>query len=228
VNLLPWLQGAYCGEPEPALCNTCIADRPSHGARDIVSWRRENAWQFVEADRVICPSEDVRRRLARYGHDARAIVVPHEPVTAGPWPLSPPVRSHGLRVAVIGVLASQKGALAVMSMAEAADPAELSIHVIGDVEQEIPEGLAERIEVTGEYEEADLPALLAKVNAPYGFPRGRRPTATRWCGVGPAYPSSPHASAPSRSGLRGVPGMAGRSEHRPRRGAPCSSRCSAN
>ena len=27
VNLLPWLQGAYCGEPDVAGCNACIADR---------------------------------------------------------------------------------------------------------------------------------------------------------------------------------------------------------
>ena len=90
VNLLPWLQGAYCGEPDLAGCNACIADRPSHGARDIVSWRRSNAWQFLEADRVICPSEDVRKRLARYGLDGRAIVVPHEPVAPEPWPMAPP------------------------------------------------------------------------------------------------------------------------------------------
>ena len=83
VNLLPWLQGAYCGEPDVGGCNACIADRPSHGSRDIVSWRRGNAWQFLEAERVICPSEDVRKRLARYGFDRRAIVVPHEPVAAG-------------------------------------------------------------------------------------------------------------------------------------------------
>ena len=29
VNLMPWTQGAYCGEPAPAFCNACIADRPS-------------------------------------------------------------------------------------------------------------------------------------------------------------------------------------------------------
>ena len=70
-----------------------------------------NAWQFLEADRVFCPSEDVRTRLARYGYDARAIVVPHEPVAAGPWPLRPPTLGRGrkLRVAVLGVLAGQKG-----------------------------------------------------------------------------------------------------------------------
>ncbi len=165
VNLLPWTQDAYCGEPGPAFCNACIADRPSHGSRDIASWRRGNAWQFLEADRVICPSEDVRKRLGRYGYAARAIVVPHEPVAGGPWPLVPPAfgRSRRLRVAVIGVLANQKGALAVMSMAEAADPAELSIHVIGYAEPELQAGLPECIEVTGEYAAADLPALLAKL-----------------------------------------------------------------
>ena len=81
VNLLPWLQGAYCGEPDVAGCNACIADRSSHGSRDIVSWRRGNAWRFTEAERVFCPSDDVRGRLARYRLDRRAIVVPHEPVT---------------------------------------------------------------------------------------------------------------------------------------------------
>ena len=64
---------------------------------------------------------------------------------------------------MIGVLANQKGAVTVMSVASAADPAELSIHVIGYAEQELPEPLAERIAMTGEYAEAELPALLAKV-----------------------------------------------------------------
>ncbi len=165
VNLLPWLQGAYCGEPDAAGCNACIADRPSYGARDIVSWRQTYAWQFLEAERVICPSEDVRRRLARYGFDRQAIVAPHEPVAAGPWPLSPATVAKGraLRVAVIGVLANQKGAVTVMTVASAADPADLSIHVIGAPEQHLPEPLAERIAVTGEYREAELPSLLAKV-----------------------------------------------------------------
>ena len=163
VNLLPWLQGSYCGEPDIAVCNSCIADRPNYGARDIVAWRRANAWQFVEAERVICPSEDVRRRLARYGVD-RAIVVPHEPVKQGPWPMSPSVPGKGraLRVALIGVLANQKGAASVLSVAAASDAAELSLHLIGRSEQSLPAGLADRIEMTGVYEEAELPGLLAK------------------------------------------------------------------
>ncbi len=163
VNLLPWLQDAYCGEPDIAHCNACIADKSSHAARDIVSWRRGNAWQFLEAERVICPSEDVRKRLARYGLDGRALVVPHEPVAAGPWPMVPPTISKGevLRVAVLGVLANQKGAPTVLSVAAAADPGAISIHVIGYAEQGVREALPKTIAVTGEYKEADLPALLA-------------------------------------------------------------------
>jgi GT2 family glycosyltransferase/glycosyltransferase involved in cell wall biosynthesis len=162
VNLLPVLQGTYCGEPDVAGCNACIANRPSHGARDIVSWRVSQAWQFKEADRIFCPSEDVRRRLARYGLDARAIVVPHEPVGAAPWKVSPPSAAKGraLRVAVLGVLAHHKGAVTVLSVAAASDPAKLSVHVIGRTEQELPPA---RLTITGEYREDDLPALLARV-----------------------------------------------------------------
>ena len=165
VYLLPLPHGAYCHEPGIATCNACIADRPSHGSGDIVSWRRSNAWQFLEAKRVICPSEDVHKRLARHGVARHAVVVPHEPVTAGPWPLSPstPGKGRALRVAVLGVLSNHKGAAAVMTLASAANPAELSIQVIGHAETELPGPLANRIAVTGEYEGADLRALLAKV-----------------------------------------------------------------
>jgi GT2 family glycosyltransferase/glycosyltransferase involved in cell wall biosynthesis len=161
VNLLPLLQGEYCGEPDIARCNACIANRSCHGARDIVSWRMSQAWQFLESERVICPSEDVRNRLARYGFDRRAIMAPHEPVV-GPWKLSPPslARSRPLRVAILGILAYHKGAITALSVASTCDPARLSIHVIGRADCELPSA---QITFTGEYQEADLPALIAKV-----------------------------------------------------------------
>ncbi len=56
INLLPWPESIYCGEPGPAGCNACIAhNNLAHGAREILSWRGERAWQFIEAERVICP-----------------------------------------------------------------------------------------------------------------------------------------------------------------------------
>ena len=166
VNLLPWLDAQYCGEPGPACCNACIAGRPSHGARDITSWRRRHGWLFMEAERVLCPSEDVRARLARYGYASRSVVAPHEPVAAGRWPVARRrlARGEKLRVALIGVLAQQKGASTVAAVVEAADPAAFSFHLIGYPEQELPASLRHRLKVTGEYREAELAALLAKID----------------------------------------------------------------
>ena len=163
VNLLPWPNGQYCAEPGPATCNACIAERPSHGARDVLSWRHEHAWQFLEADRVLCPSNDVKERLARYGLDSRAVLAPHEAVASGPWPVSIPTPTRGpLRIAVLGVLAPHKGAHTVAALAEAADPGSIEVHLIGDVEADFPQHAAAHLRITGKYADKDLPALLAR------------------------------------------------------------------
>ncbi len=90
VTLLPWSAGLYCGEPGPAGCDACIAQRPSHGATDILSWRLRWAWQFHEAERVFVPSRDALERLRRHGLGERAVLAPHEAVAPGPWPPARP------------------------------------------------------------------------------------------------------------------------------------------
>jgi glycosyltransferase involved in cell wall biosynthesis len=166
VNLLPTRDGPYCGEPGPASCNACIADRPSHGARDIVSWRHRHAWLFLEAERVLCPSADALDRLRRYVPSARTVLAPHEAAPPGGWRAPKPTklrRGEAMRVAVIGVLAAHKGAGAVTALAEAADPRKLSLLVVGALEDALPRLAAGHIECTGQYAEADLPALLARL-----------------------------------------------------------------
>jgi glycosyltransferase involved in cell wall biosynthesis len=110
---------------------------------------------------VICSTADVRKRLARYCLEGQAVMAPHEPV-AGPWKLSPSSLARGrpLRVAMIGVLAYHKGAVTALSVASICDPAKLSIHVIGRAERELPQA---RITFTGEYQEDQLPALIAEL-----------------------------------------------------------------
>ncbi len=164
VNLLPWPEDYYCGEPGPAGCNACIADRPAYAATDILSWRWRYRWLFMEADRIICPSEDARTRLEHHGLAERAIVVPHEAVAPGPWPQNLPVlKGRKLRVALLGVLADQKGAQSVIAVAEAADPAAIELHLIGYSQDPLPASVAGRIVMTGQYAEGDLPGLLARV-----------------------------------------------------------------
>ena len=163
VNLLPWGDAAYCAEPGPAVCNACIAARPSHGARDITAWRQQHAWLFHQAARVFCPSEDARARLIRHGLGARAVLAPHEPVTAAPPPTSrAPGPREKLRIALLGVLAPQKGAATVASVAVAADPARFAFRLIGAPERALPAPAARRIVATGAFDEAALPGLIAR------------------------------------------------------------------
>jgi GT2 family glycosyltransferase/glycosyltransferase involved in cell wall biosynthesis len=164
VNLLPSPTQLYCGEPAVAACNACISVRPTHGARDILSWRAERAWQFHEAERVFCPSRDVLLRLQRYRLAAAAIVVPHDPADSGAWPMR--VASPGkdkLRIAVLGVLADHKGARMAAAVAEACDPETTEIHLIGYTEDNFPKPALKRMTVTGRYKDADLQGLVDSV-----------------------------------------------------------------
>ncbi len=161
TNMLPWPDGFYCGEPGIASCNACIAARPSHGARDILSWRADHQWLFTEADRVLCPSEDTLSRLRRQRLGNKALLAPHEPVTAETWPLHRPNPAGVmLRIAVLGVLADHKGARTVASVAETVDPKTMEIHLIGHAEGNFPPPALRRIKVTGQYTEADLQQLI--------------------------------------------------------------------
>ncbi|WP_428490918.1 glycosyltransferase [Rhodopila sp.] len=165
VNLLRWPEGIYCGEPGPADCNACIAEKSSHGARDIVSWRRGWAWQFIEADRVICPSADVKARLDRHGIGARAIVVPHEPQAGTTWATRlPRFTKPPLRIVLLGALANHKGSRCVAEVAQAAAAGSIELHLIGYLEDSFPKPAAKLIKVTGQYLDGDLPALLKRID----------------------------------------------------------------
>jgi glycosyltransferase involved in cell wall biosynthesis len=165
VNLLRWAEGIYCGEPGPAGCDTCIANQSSHGARDIISWRHDKAWQFMDADRVICPSADVKTRLERHGMGQRAIVVPHEQQTQTVWATHlPKFASSPLRIVLLGVLANHKGARAVAEVAEAAARGSIEIHLIGHLEPSFPKPARKLIRATGAYHDRDLPMLLKRID----------------------------------------------------------------
>ena len=165
INLLPWRHSLYCGEPDPAGCNACIARRSSFGARDIVTWRAERAWQFREADRVLCPSRDVVDRLQRHGLAGNAVLAPHEPVASGPWKSRVPALGEGrMRIAILGALPPHKGGRTVAAVAEIADPAVFEIHLIGYTEGAFSEAAQQRMQITGRYEDGDLATLIDKID----------------------------------------------------------------
>lgn len=163
-NLLPLSFGIYCGEPDIAGCNACIAHRSSYAARDIVTWRAEQAWQFHEAARVLCPSLDVLDRLRRFGVAANAIFAPHEEVKAEPWKMRAPPPTRGkFKIAILGALVDHKGGRTVASVAELMDPETTEIHLIGYTDGPFPETALQRMTVTGPYDDTDLPDLIKTI-----------------------------------------------------------------
>ena len=78
-------------------------------------------------------------------------------------PPPPPNPGSPLRIALIGVLADQKGGPAVVEVAKAAGPSEIELHLIGYPEEVLPEAARARSGEPGRYAEEELPGLLARV-----------------------------------------------------------------
>jgi GT2 family glycosyltransferase/glycosyltransferase involved in cell wall biosynthesis len=166
INLTPWRHSPYCGEPEVGACNTCIVRRYAYANADIITWRMGFAWLFRDAERVLCPSQDVIDRLRRHGFADRAVLAPHEPVAAAPWPMlnRPPGKAERLRVAVLGTLVDHKGARSVATVAERAGAKGPEIHLIGDTDGPFPPPARKRMRITGRYDDADLAKLIETVD----------------------------------------------------------------
>ena len=156
-------EGAYCGEPDPAGCNACLAGRPAPWAADIGSWRAIFAASLAGAARRIVPTADVAARVSRHFPELALDVWPHpEPRFALP--------PRAARVALVGHLAPEKGLAVAVGCAQdaAARGLPLAFRVIGSTGAPLPEARTLPITATGGYADADLPALLA-AEAPDAF-----------------------------------------------------------
>ena len=106
---------SYCGEPDEAGCNRCLAAawRRSGAMPSTVSiedWRAAFARRLSRARRVYVPSADVRDRLARYFPALPVLVRPHPetlPEIASLAARLEPERP--VRVAVVGTITAVKG-----------------------------------------------------------------------------------------------------------------------
>lgn len=163
INLIRSPDSGYCGEPGPADCNACIAARFDPGLTDITGWRTRTAWLLNEAERVICPSEDAKRRIARYAPHARLLAVPHEPVTEHAWRVVARSLRPGerMRIGMLGVMAKHKGLDALAAAAEI-DPLRYEFVVIGFCEPPLPRRVRRAVKETGPYQDPDLGWLLAE------------------------------------------------------------------
>jgi glycosyltransferase involved in cell wall biosynthesis/GT2 family glycosyltransferase len=152
--------GRYCGEPDAAGCEACLAGRPAQWNLDIAAWRR-TLGDFVRgAARVIAPSRDVATRVGRYLPGLAIDVWPHPERT-------PSVPDGIVRVVTLGNLSREKGLDVVRRCADDARRRglPLAFRVLGSTAEPVAQSPDAPLTIHGSYDEAALPGLLGDERA---------------------------------------------------------------
>lgn len=154
----------YCGEPDLAGCEACIATRSSYSGGVPVWLWRERAFRFLQdAQRVIAPDADVATRIKKYFPGLRVSVEPHEKNLGGFPSLHLPYDATSpLRIGVLGALSPIKGARVLEALVNDANRRNLPIEyiLIGYSDYAPLNRKQERLTVTGSYREDMLESLL--------------------------------------------------------------------
>ena len=163
--------GRFEGEIAPGQCRCCPPDMPppqevAHAAT-VAQWREANARLLNGARHVFAPSHDAARRIAAFAPGARVLAVPHTdiaPSAALPLPAPQPLTGNRpLKIVVIGALSVIKGAdlLEATALQAAQQGAPLEFHLLGYCYRHLQTQPRARLTVHGEYQDEDLPGLLA-------------------------------------------------------------------
>ncbi len=148
--------GDYCGEPNLAGCEACVALRPHPWQLSVAEWRAR--WgQFARgAQRVYAPSYSVREKVAQHLPTLDITVLPHPP--RRDW-LTP--HAETVKVLILGGLSRTKGLNEIVACAEHAKAHKLPLAfvVLGYPEHAVPVWPDLPLQVRGEYPDADLPRL---------------------------------------------------------------------
>ena len=158
----------YCGEPEVARCEACIADAGSLLREDIsvAALRQRSAKLLAGARRVLVPSQDAAARIRRYFPAANIEVVPHEEDAAVGEPSVAAARGH-CRVCVIGAVGVHKGYQVLLDCARDAAERRLPLEfvVVGHTIDDNRLLATGRVFVTGEFA-ADEATRLIRAQQP--------------------------------------------------------------
>ncbi len=163
----------YCGEPEPAACEACVAEtgRYLHEDIGVAALITRSRGILTGARRVIAPSLDTKRRMARHFPGLALTVEPHEDDRALDDP--PPVRAGtaGIRICVAGGIGLHKGFHVLLACArDARDRGlDLTFTVVGKTIDDLALIETGHVFVTGGYEAAEATALIRAQEAMLGF-----------------------------------------------------------
>jgi O-antigen biosynthesis protein len=154
--------GRFCGRPNDAGCNACIAERPNHWDLEIVEWREAFSGHLMRAERVICPSISTAEAIRDYYPDVTCSVWPHADTQTARFSQHQARSQSRIKVAVVGALSLIKGFDVVASIVRRAEEADLPLDfaIIGPTIR--PLNNHPRALVTGPYRREDLPDILLR------------------------------------------------------------------
>ena len=164
ITLTAW-DNRYCGEEGVEQCRQCLQRSPAPGGVSIETWRDGYRPLLEQARYLITPSADTATRMRRYFPQAPIRHVPHTDMEqAPPAPaLQAAVGDRALRIVLLGALSPIKGAdvLEATAIEAARRGLPLEFHLLGFAYRSLQKPPRARLTVHGQYEEADLPALLS-------------------------------------------------------------------
>jgi GT2 family glycosyltransferase/glycosyltransferase involved in cell wall biosynthesis len=155
----------YCGEPEPAGCEACIAEAGRIVPEDIPvrALIGRSARLLAGAARVVTPSRDAGLRIRRHFPAIRPWAEPHEDdaalMRAAPHP---PVRASSCRVVTVGAIGIEKGFDVLLACARDAASRRLPLEfgVVGHTIDDARLMETGRVFVTGEFASAEVQTLI--------------------------------------------------------------------
>ena len=160
----------YCGEPDLAGCDACIARAGRLIGEEIGvrALRHRSAAFLAGARRVVAPSNDTAKRMRRYFPDLSLSVVPHDDDSALP-PMAPPNRSA--RICIAGGIGLHKGYDVLLACARDAASRRLNLEfiVVGDTTGDEALLATGCVFVTGTYRPSEAVDLIRKQQASLGF-----------------------------------------------------------
>jgi glycosyltransferase involved in cell wall biosynthesis len=175
VNLINGKR-SYCGEPDEAGCNQCLArlgDDQGHPVKkSIESWRDGFGRRLGHARRVFAPSADVRDRIERYFPNLSVHLRPH-PESLPELKSLAAVLAPGepVRVAVVGTITAVKGSERLLACARDAVARKLPLefHVIGSTDRDAVFSRIGNVRVSGRYRRQEVYERIAAARCQLAF-----------------------------------------------------------
>ena len=163
----------YCGEPDLAGCEACIARNGHLIGEDIgvAALRRRSARFLAAARRLIAPSQDAATRMRRYFPTLPISVRPHSNDMALPAPTGLRGTGGTVRVCVVGGIGPHKGfdVLLACALDAAKRSLRLEFVVVGDTTGDAALLDTGRVFITGTFKPHEAVALIRQQNAILGF-----------------------------------------------------------